>query len=323
MMDNRADPRVLDPAERLAGEESRGDAGLFGSIEAGGTKFVCGVGNSVDGSRLTTRIATTHPDETLAEVVRFFRAAQDRFGPITAFGVGSFGPLVLDPASPDRGQIQATPKPHWAGVNIGRIMGQAFGVPAVVESDVNAAALAEAFLAPDRNGPLAYVTVGTGIGVGLAGNPDTQTHASRGELGHLPIRRHAGHGDFAGVCPFHGDCAEGLASGPAFSAFWGLGARDLPPDHPAWAMQAWYLAQICAAVVYAYRPGRIVLGGGMMDNVHLLDAVRDQTVRQLNGYVDTFATLRAAAARIVAPACREPSGLIGGYRLAERAARGG
>lgn len=289
-------------------------APLVGSIEAGGTKFVCGVGDGRRGSRMTARVATRQPSETLAEVLDFFRNAQQRLGPIAAFGVGSFGPVDLDPASAHHGQILATPKPGWRGVNLADILTEAFGAPVALDSDVNAAALAEARAADALDQVLAYVTVGTGIGVGLSA--PAGWNIPQAELGHLLLRRHPGHDDFPGACQFHGDCAEGLASGPAFKAFWG--EAPLPPGHPAWAMQAWYVAQVCAAVVYAYRPHRIVLGGGMSQDF-LLAPVRDYATRLLGRYVDGYETAERVAARIVSPISREPSGLMGGYWLAERA----
>ena len=287
---------------------------LVGSIEAGGTKFVCGVGDGRTGSRLSARVPTRQPDETLAEVLDFFRDAQQRLGPIAAFGVGSFGPVDLDPASAHHGQILATPKPGWRGVNIGDVLRKAFDAPVALDSDVNAAALAEARASNATDKVLAYITIGTGIGVGLS--VPTGRDIPQAELGHLLVRRHPGHGDFAGSCPFPGDCVEGLASGPAFKAFWG--EAPLPPGHPAWAMQAWYVAQVCAVVIYAYRPHRIVLGGGMSQDF-LIEAVRDYAARLLGGYVDGYETARTLATRITPPASREPSGLIGGYWLAERA----
>lgn len=289
-------------------------ASLVGSVEAGGTKFVCGVGDGPTGSRMTTRIATRQPDETLAEVIAFFGDAERRLGPIAAFGVGSFGPVDLDPASGRHGEILATPKPGWRGVNIASILAKAFDVPVALDSDVNAAALAEARARGAIDEVVAYITVGTGIGVGLA--PPAGRTIPQAELGHLIVRRHPGHEDFPGACPFHGDCAEGLASGPAFKAYWG--EIPLPSGHPAWAIQAWYVAQICAAVVYAYKPHRIVLGGGM-SQPFLVDPVRDHAARLLGTYVEGYDTLAAVAARIIPPASHEPSGLMGGYWLAERA----
>lgn len=287
---------------------------LVGSIEAGGTKFVCGVGDGRTGSRMTTRIATRFPDETLAEVLAFFGDAEQRLGPIAAFGVGSFGPVDLDPNSGRHGEILATPKPGWRGVNIAGVLAKAFDVPIALDSDVNAAALAEARAGGVAQEVVAYITVGTGIGVGLS-TPTSWT-IPQAELGHLLIRRHPGHEDFPGTCPFHGDCAEGLASGPAFKAFWGQ--ESLQPSHQAWAMQAWYMAQICTAVIYAYKPHRIVLGGGM-SQPFLIDPVRDYISRLLGSYVEGYDTPAAIAARITPPASHEPSGLVGGYWLAERA----
>ncbi len=288
---------------------------MLAAIEAGGTKFVCGVGDAA-GSRETARIATRDPDATLADVVAFLARAVDRHGPIAAIGIGSFGPLQLDPAAPDFGRITTTPKPGWQGADMPARLRAALGVPVAIDTDVNAAALAEAAHGAGRGArSLAYVTVGTGIGVGLAMDGRPVHGLGHPEAGHLLLRRHADHGDFAGICPYHGDCLEGLASGPAIIAAWGGSLATLPAGHPAWTVQADYLGQLCATLILVAAPEHIVLGGGVLSQPSLLDAARARTRERLAGYCAAW-TDEAFATRITAPGCTEPPGLTGAYMLA-------
>lgn len=293
---------------------------LFAAVEAGGTKFVVGVGDAAGGSRETARIATRDPDATLDETIAFLRAASARHGPIAALGIGSFGPLDLDPGSPGYGSITATPKPGWRDAPLLRRLAEGLGVPAAIDTDVNAAALAEARLGAGRGASsLAYVTVGTGIGVGLYEGGRLIHGVGHPEAGHILPRRHPAHGAFAGICPYHGDCLEGLASGPAIEAAWGSPLSALPADHPAFAAQADYLAQLAVLLVLVAAPARIVLGGGVMAQQALFPPVRARVRDLLAGYVPRLDDAGALAETIVPPACAEPPGLLGAYLLAGRA----
>jgi len=297
---------------------------LYGAIEAGGTKFVCGVGSAETGSIETVRIETGTPDVTLDEVAAFFADVTARHGPIAALGIASFGPLDLDPTSPRYGTITTTPKPGWQHVDLLGRVSRALGVPASIDTDVNAAALAEARAGAGVGGrTVAYTTVGTGIGVGVALDGAIRHAGGHAEAGHLLLRRHRAHAAFAGICPFHGDCLEGLASGPAIIAAWGDSFEALPADHPAWAVQADYLGQLCAVLVLTVAPDRIVLGGGVMAQPRLLDEARVRARHWLGGYVERLATPSAFEALILPPGCREAPGLIGAYLLAADAVRGG
>lgn len=292
---------------------------MFGAIEAGGTKFLCGVGDA-HGSRETARIDTRDPDSTIGEAIAFFRAAAARYGPLQAIGVGSFGPLQLDPRAPDFGRLTTTPKPGWSGADMPARLRAALGVEIAIDTDVNAAALAEAAYGAGRGaGSLAYVTVGTGIGVGLAIEGRTVHGLGHPEAGHLLPRRHADHGRFAGTCPYHGDCLEGLASGPAIIAAWGKSFADLPGDHPAWGVQADYIGQLCASLILTVAPEHIVLGGGVMSQERLLAGARLRCAARLAGYCASW-TPEMFATRITTPGCTEPPGLVGAYMLAERLA---
>lgn len=289
---------------------------LLGAVEAGGTKFVCGVGNA-DGSRETQVIATRDLETTLADVGAFFDAAAQRHGRPAAIGVGSFGPLELDQDSPDFGRITTTPKAGWQNADIPAWLRSRFSVPVAIDTDVNAAALAEArAYGVDR---LAYVTVGTGIGVGLVAGGVTQTGFAHAEAGHIPVRLHAAHAGFTGSCPFHGTCLEGLASGPAIKAAWGDTLAELSLDHPAWDVEADYLGQLCATLILTLSPEQNVMGGGVLRQPRLLPMVRETTIATLTGYSARW-NAPAAEARIVEPRCVEPPGLVGAYMLAEMAA---
>lgn len=285
---------------------------VLGAVEAGGTKFVCGVGDA-GGSRERLVVPTADVATTMEAVCRFFRGAMERHGPIGAFGVGSFGPLELDPASPAFGRITTTPKPGWRDADIPHWLRATFDLPVAIDTDVNAAALAEARL--HGVSQLAYVTIGTGIGVGLVTGGATHKGLGHPEAGHIPVRRAAAMAGFAGVCPFHGDCLEGVASGPAIRAAWGESLDRLPPDHAAWTTQAHYLGQLCASLILMHAPQRIVLGGGVMQQRRLFPLVRAATLDTLGGYCAHW-DAASVQRHIVPPRCTEPSGLTGAYLLA-------
>ncbi|CAN5425914.1 ROK family protein [soil metagenome] len=284
---------------------------LYGAIEAGGTKFVLGVGSEA-GSIATRTVPTSDPDSTLAEVEAFF-AEQPR---IDALGIASFGPLQLDRAVPGYGRIMSTTKPGWSGFDMVSRLASALSVPVGIDTDVNAAAVAEALAA--GIGDLAYVTVGTGIGVGVVTNDGAVHGLSHPEGGHMYPRRHPAHAEFAGVCPFHHDCLEGLASGPAILGAWGGTLSQLPPGHVAFEVEAEYLAQLCASLFMLLAPKRIVLGGGVMQHLELFAPIRAKTLTLLNGYLSqvTEATIDGL---IVPPVSSEPPGLVGAYLLAASA----
>ena len=290
---------------------------LYGAIEAGGTKMVCGVGDAEHGSRETARIATRDVAGTVREIIAFFSAAGVRHGDLAGIGIASFGPLDLDPASPGFGRITTTPKPGWPGADLPAALREALGLPIAIDTDVNAAALAEARQGAARGGrSVAYVTVGTGIGVGLVIGGRMVHGLGHPEAGHLLPRRHPDHGGFAGTCPFHGDCLEGLASGPAIQAAWGASLADLPADHAAWRVEADYLGQLCATLILTVAPEHIILGGGVMAQARLFAMVRAEAGRRLAGYAARWDEA-ALAARITPSGCAEPPGLVGAYLLAQ------
>jgi len=280
---------------------------LFGGIEAGGTKFVCAVGR--DGRIVAeTRIATTSPGETLAAAIAFFQG----HGPLAALGVASFGPIDLDLRSPTYGFITTTPKPGWAQTDVVGPLKHALGVPIAFDTDVNAAALAEQRWGAARDAASAvYVTIGTGIGGGAVVNGRSVHGLVHPEMGHARIPHDRTADPFGGACPHHGDCWEGLAAAPALTARWGQSPESLPDEHPAWALEARYLALGLANLILTLSPDRVVLGGGVMSRARLLDRVRTHVAELIAGYV--------RSADIVAPALGDRSGVLGALALAEDA----
>ncbi len=295
---------------------------LLGGIEAGGTKCLAVVGTGPGDIRAETRVSTTTPADTLAALIAFFRDAQGTHGPLHGLGVGTFGPVDLDPASPQHGHITTTPKAGWAWTDMVRPFREALGVPVAIDTDVNAAALGEwRHGAAQGLDSVLYLTVGTGIGGGAIVNGRPVHGLVHPEMGHVlvPHNRHVDH--FAGVCPFHANCLEGLASGPAMEARWGQPAESLPAGHRAWELEAQYLALALHGFVCTLSPQRIVMGGGVMAQPGLLPLVRADLAELLNGYVQSPACTTQLDDYVVAPALGHRSGVVGALVLARDAAR--
>jgi len=288
--------------------------GLYGAIEAGGTKFLCAVGTGPEDLRAVTRIPTTTPEETMGRVVAFFQA----FGhELRAIGIGAFGPLDLNPRSPTFGTIPATPKPGWSGVNLLKPLQEALRVPVYLETDVNAAAVGEGRWGAARGlKTFVYLTVGTGIGGGAVVEGQLLHGALHPEMGHIRIPHDWGRDPFPGVCPFHGDCLEGLASGPALEARWGRPPESLPWDDPAWDLEAEYLALGLHNILCVLAPERIILGGGVMENRSLFPRIRQRVRELLNRYLPIPALQGDLGDYIVPPALGERAGLLGALALA-------
>lgn len=288
---------------------------LIAGIELGGTKINCILASGPQAIEDEVLIPTSAPDETLAAI----EAVLDRWRGFTALGIASFGPISIDRASADYGSITATPKPGWAGTDVAGRLGRHAGVPTGFHSDVTGAALAEARWGAARGlADLAYVTVGTGIGVGLiaGGKPvDGLTHS---ELGHVRVARVRGDA-WPGHCPFHGDCVEGLAAGPAIAARAGRAAQALDADDPAWDLVADALGQLLHTLVLTGVPRRIVMGGGVMvGTAHLFPRLRAAMTRSLGGYVPIDAVAQADS--FVVPAgLGDRAGPLGAILLGEQA----
>ena len=285
--------------------------GYYGCVEVGGTKFVCAVASGPDDIPARVRIPTTTPEETLARAADFFRAQPVR---LAGFGIASFGPAGVDRSSPDWGRILRTPKAGWTGADIAGAFGR-FGLPVGFDTDVNGAALAETRWGAAQGAAVAiYVTVGTGIGGGMVVKGAPVHGQGHPEMGHLIPPRHQDDIGFTGVCPFHGGCMEGLASGPAIAARWGAPLSDLAANHPAHAMIGWYLGQMCVTLMAIAAPNRIVLGGGVMETSGLIGHVRRAAATIGGGYFGDQADMR-----IVPPGLGDRSGILGALVLAEQA----
>ena len=279
---------------------------MLGAIEAGGTKFLCGVGTGPEDLTFI-ELPTRAPQETLAEVAVYFHA-----NPVTAIGLGCFGPVDLNRRSPSYGHITATPKLVWRNFNIVGWLERELRVPVAFDTDVNAAALGEgAFGAARGLTDFVYFTVGTGIGGGAVSGGRIVHGTVHAEMGHITVRRHP-QDSFAGVCPSHGDCLEGLASGPAVAARCGIPARQLPASDPTWDIVAHYLAQAAANASFFYSPEAVVFGGGLLRQQHLLARVQKAYDHCLAGYLSSPAKLLSTGL--------SNAGLVGSLMLAYQAA---
>ncbi len=296
---------------------------LLAGIEAGGTKFVCAAGTGPDDLRAEARFPTAAPAETLGRVAAFLHTVQAEHGPLAAIGVAAFGPLDPDPASPTYGCITTTPKPGWAQTDFVGALRRHFDLPIAFDTDVNGAALGEWRWGAARGlDTFLYLTVGTGIGGGGMARARLLHGLLHPEMGHIRMARDRQRDPFPGICPYHGDCLEGLASGPAIEARWGRPAESLPPDHPAWDLEAEYLAQALHTFICTLSPQRIILGGGVMQQRHLFPRIRARVQASLNGYLQPPAILQDIAAYIVPPVLGGRAGVLGALALAERAAEG-
>ncbi len=290
--------------------------GLWGGIEAGGTKFVCMVGSGPEGVQAEETFPTTTPDETLGRAVHFFRR-QTSGRPLSGLGVASFGPVDLDPASPTYGYITTTPKLGWAHTDVVGMLRQALDVPVAFDTDVNCAAYGEyRWGAAQGLAPSIYLTVGTGIGGGIISQGRPLHGLVHPEIGHMLVPHDRERDPYAGCCPYHGDCLEGLASGPALAKRWGRPAESLPGEHPAWELEAHYIALAVTNLVLSCSPRRVVIGGGVMQQRELFPLVRSKVQSLLNGYVQSPQIIQEIDRYIVPPGLGNRAGVLGAIALA-------
>ncbi len=289
---------------------------LFGGIEGGGTKFVCAVGTGPDDIRAETRFPTTTPAETMGKAVEFFKEYEG----LSAIGVACFGPLDPSPASPTFGRIMPTPKPGWTNADVVGALRAAFDLPVGFDTDVDGAALSEWRWGAAQNcNPVLYLTIGTGIGGGALINGNLLHGLIHPEMGHIPLPHDLERDPFIGACPFHNDCFEGLAAGPAIEKRWGQKAETLPPDHPAWDLEAHYIALALQSYICTLSPQRIVIGGGVTQQAHMMPLIRAKVQKMLNGYVQSSAITQNIAEYIVLPGLGNRAGVLGAIALAEQA----
>lgn len=284
----------------------------YGALEAGGTKMVMAVMDAEGNPVAESTIPTRTPEETMPEMMAFFSAH-----PISALGIGGFGPLNLDPRSDRYGWIMETPKTAWRYYPLKPAFEEKLGVPVGIDTDVNAAALAEARLgAAKGKESCLYVTVGTGIGGGVIVHGKPVHGLMHPEIGHITVAPMPDDPMPEGVCPYHPHCLESLASGPSIQKRWGVSARELPEGHPAWELESAYLAQLCANALLTFSPEKIVLGGGVMQRKFLLPLIRRKTLKLLNGYIAHPAVEAGLEDYIVTPGLGTRSGITGAWLLA-------
>lgn len=286
---------------------------LYGGIEAGGTKFVCATGDRLGNLITRSEFPTTTPAETIGRALEFFQGQQ----PLEGIGIGSFGPIDLDPESATFGYITSTPKDGWRDTEFAGAVRRATGLPVAFDTDVNAAALGEArWGAAQGLDTFLYLTIGTGLGGGGMVNGRLIHGLVHPEMGHIRVPHDRAADPFPGSCPFHGDCLEGLVCGPALAARWGQRGETLPPDHIAWELEAQYLALALATWICTLSPQRIILGGGVMRQAGLFERVRRKVLDLLNGYIQAPEILEHIDAYIVPPALGGDAGVLGAIALA-------
>jgi fructokinase len=292
---------------------------LYGCVEGGGTKFVCAVGTGPDNILEEARFPTTMPAETLARSIAFFQKYD-----LAAIGLAMFGPLDLNPDSPTYGFITSTPKAGWAQADVLGAFKRAFDVPVAIDTDVNAAAFGEYTWLPENRGleSLVYFTIGTGIGGGFLLHGKVVHGLTHPEAGHVRIPHDRVRDPFAGECPYHGDCFEGLANGPALEMRWGQKAETLPEDHPAWDLEAEYIALALVNVICTLSPQRIILGGGVMQQASLFPRIRRCVRVLLNGYVASPVIAGEMEDYIVPPGLGTRAGILGAMALAREMVAG-
>jgi fructokinase len=293
--------------------------GLFGGIEAGGTKFVCAVASVSRPCEVLAeeRFPTTTPAETVHRAIEFFEPyAADLHG----LGIASFGPIDLDTSSSTYGYVTTTPKPNWAYADLVGPIARAYTVPVAFDTDVNGAALGEHHWGAAQGlDTFCYFTIGTGIGGGAMVNGSMLHGVLHPEMGHMIVPHDRTVDPFEGYCTFHKDCFEGMACGPSMEARWNAPAESLGPDHPAWDLEATYIAEAMRSVVCILSPQRIILGGGVMSQPHVLPLVRTKLLETLNGYIQAKALIDDIESYIVPPSLGNQSGVLGAIALGMKA----
>jgi fructokinase len=288
---------------------------MAAGIEIGGTKALVTVGEGPSHHAPPRRIPTATPDVTLAGIVAALEELRDEGWKFDAIGVASFGPVGIDRTHSDYGYILDTPKPGWSRTDVVGVLARKFGVPVAFETDVNGAAYGEGLWGASRGcDQHAYITVGTGVGVGICVDGRPLHGMMHPEAGHLPARRNPAD-DFSGTCPWHGDCVEGLISGPALWKRLGQDPGEVSPSHPVWPLVGEYLGQLCAALTLIVSPRRIVIGGGIGARPEVLSFSRESLVRCLNAYISHEVLTFRPQDYLVAPGLGQWSGLMGALAL--------
>ena len=292
--------------------------GLYGAVEAGGTKFVCSVGTGPEDIRSEVTLPTEEPEKTLGQTINYFKDYQEKHREkLKAVGIACFGPVDLRKGSDKYGYITTTPKEGWQNVDIVGFFEKQLKIPVGFDTDVNAAAYGEYLWGAGKGLDIVlYLTVGTGIGGGLYVHGKLVHGLLHPEMGHVVIRRDKNKDPFKGCCPYHGDCLEGLASGHAVDMRWSISASKLPDNHPAWELEAEYLAQGLVDYILTISPEKIILGGGLMHKLQLYPLIRKKVQVMLNGYLSVPAIQKNIENYIVSPGLGDKAGICGALGLA-------
>lgn len=282
----------------------------IGAIEAGGTKIICGIGNEQGEIEKKINFPTESPEIVFAKIRSFFEEEQ-----LDALGVGTFGPIDVNRSSATYGYITSTPKPGWRDVDVLGELKSYINVPIGFDTDVNGAALAEALWGSAKGvNSCVYYTIGTGVGVGVYVEGNLVHGLLHPEAGHIPVKRHP-QDSFEGLCPYHGDCLEGVAAGPAIERRYGKKGHELSADHEAWKLEAYYLGQALMSTILLLSPERIILGGGVMHQEQLFPMIREEVKRNLNGYVQHDMLLKHIDQYIIPPGLGDNAGLSGAVAI--------
>ena len=286
---------------------------IYGALEAGGTKMVCAIGTE-DGKILEQcSIPTRIPEETIPPIIDFFKSKD-----IAALGIASFGPLCLDKNDPQYGHITTTPKPGWKDYDLVGTMKNALNVPIGFDTDVNGSLLGEVTYGDSKGlSDVVYITIGTGVGGGVMSNGKLLHGMLHPELGHMLLRPHPDD-KYTGRCPFHHNCMEGMAAGPAIEDRWGQSGKELSGREEVWRLEAYYIGQAIVNIILTLSPKRIILGGGVMHQLQLMDMIRDEVAKQMNGYLET-SELKDLSSYIVTASLNDDQGIMGCIRLAQLA----
>jgi len=282
----------------------------IGAIEAGGTKIICGIGNEQGQIERKVSFPTETPTIAMEKINDFFANEQ-----LDALGVGTFGPIDVNKSSETYGYITTTPKPGWGNFNILAELRKTIDVPIGFDTDVNGAALAEATWGSAKGvKSCVYYTIGTGVGVGVYAEGQLIHGLLHPEAGHIPVKRHP-EDTYEGFCPYHKDCLEGVAAGPAIERRYGVKGSELPIDHEAWKLEAYYIAQALTSTVLLLSPEKIILGGGVMHQEQLFPLIHEQLQQNLNGYVQHPMILENIDQYVIAPGLGDEAGLCGAVAI--------
>ena len=285
---------------------------ILGGIEAGGTKFVCAVGNEFGEVLERVQFDTSTPEQTMPHIINFFKDKK-----VEAIGIGCFGPIDPNLESPTYGYVTTTPKVGWHNFDFIGEMKKHFSVPLGFDTDVNVACLGEATYGAARGLSSAiYLTIGTGIGGGVLAEGKLLHGLLHPEMGHMYVRRHP-NDTYEGKCPYHKDCFEGLAAGPAIEARWLKKGVELADVEEVWEMEAFYIAEALSTYILTLSPERIILGGGVMKQRQLFPLIHQNVLSRLNGYIQKDEILKNIESYIVPPALEDNAGVVGALALAK------